>query len=298
MAAIELALGPCLFNWPADRLADFYARIADEAPVERVYVGEVVCGKRMPFTDPLWPQVIERLQRAGKTVVLSALALPATVRERKTLKDLAASGLTLELNDFSLLADPLERAFVAGPFLNVYNEAALGFLAARGASDWCPPVEVPLDSIRKAGAAHPQITVELFAFGRLPLALSSRCYHARAHGLAKDSCQFVCDRDPDGMAVRTLDNRRFLAVNGIQTLSDACQAVTLDADRLAANGIGRLRLSLHTVDMVAVARTYRALLDGDMSPADAESALTAMDLPGPVCNAYLAGEAGWRHVTL
>ena len=75
---IELALGPCLFNWPAERMADFYARIADEAAVERVHVGEVVCGKRMPFTDPIWADVIERLTDAGKTVVYSALAQPSS----------------------------------------------------------------------------------------------------------------------------------------------------------------------------------------------------------------------------
>ena len=31
--SIGLTLGPLYFNWPARRLADFYARIADEAPV-------------------------------------------------------------------------------------------------------------------------------------------------------------------------------------------------------------------------------------------------------------------------
>mgnify|MGYP000529376250 CR=1 FL=1 len=47
------------------------------------------------------------------------------------------------------------------------------------------------------------------AYGRLPLALSGRCYHARAQGLHKDSCQLVCDRDPDGLAVRTLEGQDF-----------------------------------------------------------------------------------------
>lgn len=298
MTAIELAIGPCLFNWSPEHLTDFYARLADEAPVERVYLGEVVCGKRMPFSDPVWPRVIERLERAGKTVVLSSLALPATVRERKAMAGLAEAGLPLEFNDMSMLATTEPGPFVAGPFLNVYNEAALGALVRHGASDWCPPVEVPLASIAAVARAHPQVTVELFAFGRLPLALSGRCYHARAHGLSKDSCQFVCEKDPDGMNVATLDKARFLAVNGIQTLSDSCQVVTLGPERLAENGISRLRLSPHTVDMVAVARAYRDLLDGAASEAATEARLTAMNLPGPPCNAALAGEAGWRQVAL
>ena len=45
----EITLGPLLFNWPPERTADFYARMADEAPIDRVYLGEVVCGKREPL---------------------------------------------------------------------------------------------------------------------------------------------------------------------------------------------------------------------------------------------------------
>lgn len=38
-----LTLGPVLFNWAPDNWRDFYFRIADEAPIDAVYVGEVVC---------------------------------------------------------------------------------------------------------------------------------------------------------------------------------------------------------------------------------------------------------------
>ena len=46
---LELTLGPLFFHWSAAEIGDFYARIADEAPLDRVYVGEVVCGKRAPL---------------------------------------------------------------------------------------------------------------------------------------------------------------------------------------------------------------------------------------------------------
>ena len=49
---IQLTMGPLLFHWAPDRIRDFYSRIADEAPVERVYLGEVVCGKRATADRP------------------------------------------------------------------------------------------------------------------------------------------------------------------------------------------------------------------------------------------------------
>ena len=296
MTRIGISLGPCFFNWPPDRLTDFYARIADEAPIDRVYVGEVVCGKRMPFSDPIMPRVIERLERAGKTVVVSMLALPGTVREQSAMANLAELDRFLEINDLSALTERNGKSFVAGPFLNIYNEAALAALVARGATGWCPPVELPLSSITIIARACPEVEVELFAFGRLPLAVSGRCYHARTHGLNKDSCGFVCDRDLDGMAVTTIDGQALFAVNGIQTLSHAVQTVLMAPDALHAAGIRCLRLSPHALDMVQVARIYRDVLDGKLEVPAAENRLAELELPGAICNAYIAGEPGWQKI--
>ena len=47
-----LTLGPCLFNWKPETLRDFYFRIADEAPVTIVYLGEIICSKRAPLFEP------------------------------------------------------------------------------------------------------------------------------------------------------------------------------------------------------------------------------------------------------
>ena len=289
----RLTLGPVLFHWPAERLADFYRRIADEAPVERVHVGEVVCGKRMPFSDPCWPDVIERLERAGKEVVLATLALPATVRERRSITELCGDDRMVEVNDITALPARSGRPFVTGPFLNVYNEATARFLAAKGARTICPPVELSLAAIGGMAAACPEVGFELFAFGRLPLAISGRCYHARLHGLHKDSCQFTCEQDPDGLAVDTLDNQAFLAINGVQTLSNQVQAFCPEPRVLAAHKVARLRLSPHTCDMVAVAEAYRALLDGRKEPAAVRAALSALDLPGEMVEGYAHARPGW-----
>ncbi|CDX53126.1 protease [Mesorhizobium plurifarium] len=291
---IALTLGPVFFHWPADRLLDFYRRIADEAPVERVHVGEVVCGKRMPFSDPVWPAIIERLERGGKQVVLSTLAAPATVRERKSLEDICGDERLVEINDVSGLPSRSGKAFVTGPFLNVYNEASAKFLIRLGAQTICPPVELSFAAVGAMSVKCPGAEFEIFAFGRLPLALSGRCYHARIHGLHKDSCQFTCESDPDGLSVETLDDQLFLAVNGVQTLSNQVQAFCPAPDALASKGIGRLRLSPQTCDMVEVARIYRGLADGREEPEDARFALSCLDLPGTLVDGYAHARPGWQ----
>lgn len=294
MQETALTLGPVFFHWPPERLADFYRRIADEAPVERVHVGEVVCGKRMPFSDPAWPDIIERLERAGKEVVISTLVAPATVRERRSAEELCTDERLIEINDITALPSRSGRPFVTGPFLNVYNEGSAQFLIDRGARSICPPVELSLAAIGHMAQACPQTDFEVFAFGRLPLAISGRCYHARHHGLHKDSCQFTCEKDPDGLAVDTLDDQEFLAINGVQTLSNQVQAFLPIPGELTSRRIQRLRLSPQTADMVEVARIYRAVLDGREDPQSARFLLSCLGLPGAMVDGYVYGKAGWE----
>ncbi len=200
--------------------------------------------------------------------------------------------ITLGKNDITALPARSGRPFVTGPFLNVYNEATALFLIRQGARTICPPVELSLATIGAIATACPEAEFELFAFGRLPLALSGRCYHARLHGLHKDSCQFTCERDPDGLTVDTLDGQSFLAINGVQTLSAQVQAVLADPAEFAARGIRRLRLSPHGCDMVEVARIYTALAEGRQDPQGARFLLSCLDLAGTLVDGYARGEAG------
>lgn len=295
---IAVVLGPLLFNWAPDRVRDFYARMADEAPIDRAYLGEVVCGKRAPLLAGALADSAERLGRGGKAVVWSAPALPATPRERREARDLIGASDLVELNDISGLAHlrPGDR-FVAGPFLNVYNEAAAGELARRGCVRICANVELPLSSIATIARVCPALEFEVFGFGRLPLALSGRCYHAREHGLHKDSCRFVCDRDPDGLDVRTLDGEAFLAINGVQTMSHGVQLSTAPADVLREAGVTALRISPHTADMVAVASAFRRFLDDRIDARELAAAVEATGPAGPLVNGYLSGRAGLTAVS-
>lgn len=290
--SLQLTVGPLLFNWTPERIRNFYGRIADQAPVDRVYIGEVVCGKRAPLLDHAFSDAAERLEAAGKQVVWSGLGLPALRRDRKAIAALSADQESLiEINDVSAL---LERSgpFVAGPLLNVYNEAAARELMSRGCVRLCANVELSLAAVSAIAAGCPGLEIELFAFGRLPLALSGRCYHARHHGLHKDNCQFVCDRDLDGLDIRTLDGRDFLAVNGVQTLSHGVQLADIPPAELRRAGVTALRLSPHTADMVAVARGFRAFADGRIDAVELAAQARAAGPPGPFVGGYLRGVAG------
>ena len=261
-----LVMGPLLYNWSPETYVDFYARVADEIDVDRVHVGEVVCSKREPFYADHLPGVIERLTRAGKTVVVDTLALVTLKRERQLVADVTGlDGVEIEINDVTPLATLAPgRRFAVSPLVNVYDEGTYGWLAERGAWSICLPFELPIASIEALAAEGTRRGVEtqVFAFGRLPLAISGRCYHARIHGLAKDSCQFVCNKDPDGLEVDTLDGEGFLAINGVQTLSDTAVAVLDETERLVAAGVSAFRLSPHACDMGAVATIFRERLAG------------------------------------
>jgi collagenase-like PrtC family protease len=290
--AARLTLGPLLFNWSADRYRDFYYRIADEAPVDRVCIGEVICSKRQPFLQECIVSVAERLERGGKQVVLSSLALPTLEREIRHDWELAGSGRIIEVNDASLIAALKGRTFHVGPFLNVYNEATVEYLARRGARLVALPPELPTSSILGIAGARGDMEIEVWAFGRIPLAISARCYHARAHKLSKDSCQFVCGNDLDGLAVETLDDRGFLAINGVQTLSYTYANLIREVADLADKGVGSFRLSPHTCDMVAVAQTFSSVLRGNLDCDEAMVRLEELRIGAPFSNGFLRGSAG------
>ncbi len=295
--SISLSLGPLMFNWAPEKWRDFYARIADEAPVERVCIGEVVCSKRLPFIVDLFAPAIERLQRAGKSVLMSSLALPTLLRERRQIAELLAiPGLMVEINDISAVPQLGGRAFAVSPLINVYNEGTLAFLKSCGAVHVCLPPEMPLSAIAALAPLADGVTLETWAFGRLPLAISARCYHARVHGLAKDSCQFVCGQDPDGLAVDTIDGERFLAVNGVQTMSHTHADLSGDLAALIEAGVSSFRLSPHSCDMVAVARIFREAAEGRCGPAEAKRRLSAEVPAAQFSNGFLHGVPGWRQL--
>ena len=112
-------------------------------------------------------------------------------------------------------------------------------------------------------------------------------HHQDQHKLTKDNCRSVCAADPDGLPVDTLDDERFLVVNGVQTLAYACTDLIRDLGDLAQANVASLRLSPQHCDMVAVAGTFRDVLDGKKLPEQGFEELSAIYPNLPATNDFL-----------
>ena len=110
--------------------------------------------------------------------------------------------------------------FIAGPHLNIYNAPTLELMALLGAKRWVMPLEMGRDALALMQQARPPgMETEVFAYGRMPLAFSARCFTARHRNLEKDHCQFSCLDYPDGLLLETRESQPFLVLNGTQTQS-------------------------------------------------------------------------------
>lgn len=295
----RLSVGPVLGYWRRRALLDFYAGVAD-SPAHSVTLGEVVCSRRheMKFDD--WLALARELAGAGKEVVLATQALIESEAELRTMRRITGQReFLVEANDAAALARLAGAPFVIGPHINVYSGAALDELAALGAVRWVPPVELPLDALERIdlGGRTPAIAAEPFVFGRMPLAISARCFTARHHGVHRDDCGFRCLDHPDGLVLDTQEGEPFLALNGLQTMSARLMCALAERERLAAAGVTRLRLSPTSEHFAEVIEAYDRVFNRGADSAAGLKELAALGLPGRLADGYLLRRPGhdWSH---
>ena len=291
---MKLALGPLLYYWPRQQVFDFYDAIA-QAPVDIVYLGETVCARRHELRVQDWAEIAGRLAAAGKQAVLGTQTLIESESDLKTLRRVIdEKGLLTEANDMGavrILAEE-KRPFVAGPFLNVFNPATLSMLARLGATRWVMPVEMSADALRDLQAARPPgLDTEVFAYGRMPLAFSARCFTARHFNLQKDDCQFKCLEFPDGLLIRTREGEEFLTLNGIQTQSSKVYNLIGEVDALRELGVDILRISPQSQHTPELLEIFRARIEGTLDVQAARSRMAGLALAEP-CNGFWYGKPG------
>jgi collagenase-like PrtC family protease len=287
---MKLSLGPNLFYWPKQATLDFYAEIAKQ-PVDIVYLGETTCSRRHELRAEDWLEVAGLLADAGKEVVLASQALIESESDLKALRRLVENGrFAVEANEMGavrLLAEK-KLPFIAGMSLNVFNGHTLGLLADMGATRWVMPPESGRETLAGILKEKPAaIQTEVFAFGRLPLAWSARCFTARRFNLQKDSCEFKCIEFPDGLEVRTREQQDFLVINGIQTMSAKTYNLLREVPQLAKAGVDIMRISPQSQGLSDVIGAFRRALDGETA-----------QLAGDWCNGFWHGKPGLELVEI
>jgi len=294
---MKLSLGPLLYYWPREQVLAFYESVASSA-VDIVYLGEAVCSRRHELRLSDWLDIARQLRDAGKEVMLSTQVLIESGADVTVLHKIAENGeFLVEANDMGAVRCVENKVpFVGGPHLNIYNLPTLQWMAPLGMVRWVLPLELGRDDLALIQQGRPAgLQTEVFAYGRMPLAFSARCFTARHANLPKDDCQFKCMDYPDGLLMRTRESEEFLVLNGIQTQSARVYNLLPEVRALEKLGVDVIRISPQSKHMLRIIALFKGVMAGQLATDVANAELLTL-MPEKACNGYWYGKPGLETV--
>ncbi|MBN1377642.1 MAG: U32 family peptidase [Gammaproteobacteria bacterium] len=289
---MKISLGPIQYFWPKNKVVAFYREMA-ETPVDIFYLGETVCYKRNELRLSDWIEIAHQLASNGKEVVLSTLALLEATAELNSVRKVCENGeFMIEANDIAAinLLSEAKLPFITGPTINSYNIQTIKYFQALGMLRWVMPVELGRQTLKKiiTGLDPENLPqTEVFAYGKLPLAYSARCFTARAHDLPKDRCQLKCLNYPDGLLLESQEQRSLFTINGIQTQSGDCYDLRSQWREMKRIGVDVMRISPQAENTSDIINDLYANIQNDEVVNYAESGF---------CNGYWFGQSGLEWV--
>jgi collagenase-like PrtC family protease len=206
--------------------------------------------------------------------VLSTQVLIESGADVTVLHKIAANGeFMVEANDMGAVHCLEGKVpFVAGPHLNIYNVPTLAWLSGMGITRWVMPLEMGRDDLALMQQGRPPgVATEVFAYGRMPLAFSARCFTARHRNLPKDDC--------------------FLVLNGTQTQSAKVYNLLPELGAMQAMGVDVVRISPQSQHTVEIINLFHGVLTQQTTVEEAMQAMAGL-MPDQACNGYWYGKPG------
>ncbi|RJQ51731.1 MAG: hypothetical protein C4521_11685 [Actinobacteria bacterium] len=238
----SLSLGAAPGNWSDSGQLSLYKWAAARSYIDRLYVGELSCTKRLPSAS-LVEEVARMAEAAGKEAVLVTPAVLVREEEIDAVSALMDVAPAVEANNLAVVSLWRERfagkPLLAGAYLDVYNAPAAGFLAGLGLSSISCPVDIELPLLSELSQATGE-PLEV-SVGRPALAFSWRCYTCRAAGVDQRECGLVCRRRRE-LALHTLEGEPVWRANGKAVYPHRAYLPEGYLTRMAQSGVGRLRI--------------------------------------------------------
>jgi len=289
----KLSLGPLQYYWPKSKVINFYQQVAS-SPVDIVYLGEVVCSKRLEMKFNDWLEIGHMLEENGKKVLLSTMTLIEASSERGKMRRVCEQDeFDVEANDFGAIEMLVQhdKPFVTGASINIYNHRSLSLLHKQGLKRWNLSIELGKQQLKYLQQHQLDgLETEVMVWGRMPLAYSARCFTARSHNLPKDQCQFKCIDDADGLIMKTREQQDFLCLNGIQTQSALTCNLLQELDVMKSLKVNVMRISPQSE------YTFKIINAFNQAIKSSSTAVLSTDLkkyaPTGLCNGYWHGKSG------